>query len=149
MFIFGFSKTRAIFWGVVFVTLGMLLLLSNYQVLEFSKEWPILLIIWGLFKIINGIVKGNRISWGLTISLIGIVLLMSNHQISWFIFKFSRDWPIILIALGVLKVIDALSAREWFRFSKTGTRRKDYHDIIEDIKDGEITVEEAIDKIKE
>lgn len=43
---------RNLFWGIIFVVLGILLLLDNFNVLDFgdviSNFWPLLLIIWGI-----------------------------------------------------------------------------------------------------
>lgn len=46
-------KTYVIFWGVLLISLGIALILNNFDLLNFDfsfafKLWPIILIIWGL-----------------------------------------------------------------------------------------------------
>jgi len=159
MCIFGVAKRGMILWGIFFTLIGTIILLSNYQVsgfsFELSRDWPIILIAYGLWKIILGINKRRRLFWGIFIALLGIIILLSNYQVPWFSFKISRDWPIILISWGVLKIIDAMSGRVWCKSGDTVCHKsevnskKNYRKIIEDLNDGTITVEEAIEKMKE
>lgn len=51
-------KPKHIFWGVLFVTLGTLILISNFSLIELNlsrlwKLWPVVLILWGVSFIIN------------------------------------------------------------------------------------------------
>jgi hypothetical protein len=53
----------SIFWGLVFVVAGILVLASNigYPVplwTMFSRYWPVLLIVWGLFKLVDSFGAG-------------------------------------------------------------------------------------------
>ena len=46
-------KAGKVFWGIILVYLGVLVLLNNFDVIHFSwsvfwKFWPVLLIIWGI-----------------------------------------------------------------------------------------------------
>lgn len=46
-------KAYIIFWGVLLISLGISLILNNFDLLSFDfsfvfKLWPIILIIWGL-----------------------------------------------------------------------------------------------------
>jgi hypothetical protein len=49
------SKGGKIFWGVVLVLLGVLILLRNFGYLEYEivRFWPVLLILWGIKKLVD------------------------------------------------------------------------------------------------
>lgn len=57
-------KPRHIFWGVLFITLGLLILLSNLGFIHFYfygilKFWPVIFILWGIsYMSKNILVKG-------------------------------------------------------------------------------------------
>ena len=51
-------KAGKIFWGIILVYLGILVLLNNFDIIDFSwrifwKFWPVLLIIWGINILIS------------------------------------------------------------------------------------------------
>lgn len=51
-------KPRHVFWGLFLVTLGTLILLSNFSLLNLElhsiwKLWPLVLVLWGISYIIN------------------------------------------------------------------------------------------------
>ena len=46
-------KPRHIFWGLLFITLGLLILLGNLGLIHFNfygiwKFWPVIFILWGI-----------------------------------------------------------------------------------------------------
>lgn len=49
------SKNSKIFWGVVLILFGGLVLLRNFGYLEYEivRFWPVLLILWGIKKLIE------------------------------------------------------------------------------------------------
>ena len=57
-------KSKHFFWGALFITLGILILLNNFYYLNFSwddlwKFWPVVLVFWGLAIVVkNTYVKG-------------------------------------------------------------------------------------------
>ena len=57
-------KTRHIFWGSLFIAIGILILLYNLDLLSFDlkelwKFWPAVIILWGIsFFVHNNILKG-------------------------------------------------------------------------------------------
>jgi hypothetical protein len=55
--------------------------------------------------------RPRKIMWGLFWILLGLFLLLSNHGLLGFSFSFGRDWPIILIAWGVMKILDLIARR--------------------------------------
>ncbi|MGB8657861.1 MAG: DUF5668 domain-containing protein [Candidatus Zixiibacteriota bacterium] len=48
------GKSGKIFWGLVLVVAGVLILLRNFGYLEYDivRFWPVLLILWGIKKLI-------------------------------------------------------------------------------------------------
>ncbi len=69
--------------------------------------------------------------WILALITIGLFFWLANLGI----LSLSRDWPVILIILGVFNI---------FSIFRKSTRQK----IIKDLEDGRITAEEAEEKIK-
>ncbi|MBN1300565.1 MAG: hypothetical protein JW995_05055 [Melioribacteraceae bacterium] len=87
------SSTRLII-GLLILTLGVLFLLSNFDIIDYSIPWFIL--DWRTILIIIGLIilatTGNRSTGSI---LIGIGL----------IFHFPEFWPLILIFLGVYIIL--------------------------------------------
>lgn len=52
----------------------------------------------------------RKLLWALLFILVGGIILMSNYGLIGFRFDLARDWPIILVAWGILKLIDVISA---------------------------------------
>jgi hypothetical protein len=56
-------KSKHIFWGIFFITIGLLILLNNlgkiyFDLYDLWKFWPLVLIIWGLtFFVKNNVIK--------------------------------------------------------------------------------------------
>lgn len=69
--------------------------------------------------------------FGIVVILIGIWIWFSHFGISFISFK--RDWPILIILLGV-----------WIILKSRRKRLK----IIEDLEKGKIDVDEAIDRLR-
>lgn len=57
--------SRSFFWSILLVVVGVLLLLSNFNVIQFdafdllSKGWPLILIVIGLDIFLSGYRKRN------------------------------------------------------------------------------------------
>lgn len=49
------SKRGKVFWGIVLVLVGALILLHNlgYVAKDIIRFWPVLLILWGIKKLID------------------------------------------------------------------------------------------------
>ncbi|HID32703.1 MAG TPA: hypothetical protein EYP24_04930 [bacterium (Candidatus Stahlbacteria)] len=62
------------------------------------------------------------------IIFLGVFFWLSNHQL----ISFSKDWPLILIILGLLSLV--------FRKGKT---RKDRIGVLKDLEEGKISAWEA------
>ncbi len=56
-------KTGSVFWGLVLLALGVILLLANFEVIDYEALldfWPVLVIILGLKLIYNYLTKKNN-----------------------------------------------------------------------------------------
>lgn len=110
--------------------------------------------------------RPRKIMWGLFWILLGLFLLLSNHGLLGYSFAFSRDWPILLIAWGLMKIIDLVAwrdARSPHKFkiirgdslvgdeedgSRGSSFANDRAEIIRAVEEGRMTADEAAKKIR-
>ncbi len=84
-------RTHIIFWGILLISLGLALVLNNFDLLEFDfsfvfKLWPIILIIWGLtFLKIHDVFK--KILAGFSAILITLLFVALIKHDWWTAFK--------------------------------------------------------------
>jgi predicted membrane protein len=83
----------------------------------------------------------NRIFWSLLLIFVGAWIWLSNLQLV--NFKFQRDWPIILILIGLYEILKGVRRRRTKR--KIISKEK----ILKELEEGKINVEEALKKLKE
>ena len=88
----------------------------------------------------------RKFFWGLVVVGVGGLIWASNLGYVSLSFRFSRDWPIIIVAIGLMSIWDALFGRHWWGH-RFGCRRPDKRDavskILEDLEKGNIDAEEA------
>lgn len=48
---------RRLWWGIVFIIIGLWIWLSYLGIMSFSRDWPILIILYGIWVLIRGIRK--------------------------------------------------------------------------------------------
>lgn len=88
----------------------------------------------------------RKFFWGIMIVTAGGLIWADNLGYVELSFKFSRDWPVIIVAIGLMSVWDALFGRHWWAH-KFGCRRSekrvDVQAILEDLESGKINAEEA------
>ncbi len=88
--------------GLILIGIGILVILGNLGVLEnfwglFGTYWPVLLIIAGLFNVVNN--PAGKIG-GFIVFIGGVLLLLNNlDQVQ--IFTHITFWPIVLILVGI------------------------------------------------
>ncbi|HAF07812.1 MAG: DUF5668 domain-containing protein [bacterium] len=82
--------------------------------------------------------------FGFILIVVGVFLLLSTYNL--FFFTFSRDWPWILIIVGLLNMISFKKKRSVVNVKISSSKRKK---ILEDLKDGKISVEEALEEFEE
>lgn len=87
-----------------------------------------------------------RISkFGFILLIAGILLLFSTYGI--FNLDFSRDWPWILIIIGVMTIFRFEKKKHYTKIIRH-TSKHERMDILEKLKNKEISVEEAADLLK-
>lgn len=80
---------KKVFWGVIFILIGLLFVLKNLDILNFSwyqflNLWPLLLVLWGIALLpIKGFVK---LILSLAMVVLGIYLVNRYDSGSWFEF---------------------------------------------------------------
>lgn len=88
----------------------------------------------------------RKFFWGIVVVAVGGLIWASNLGYVSLSFRFSRDWPIIIVAIGLMSIWDALFGRHWWGH-KFGCCRKDKREdvskILEDLEKGKISAEEA------
>ncbi len=72
-------KAKHLFWGLLFITLGMLILLNNFSELNWDwgglwKLWPLVFVLWGI-----GIIVKNNAAKVFIAGLAGIILAFSLY----------------------------------------------------------------------
>jgi hypothetical protein len=105
--------------------------------------------------------------WALFWMAFGAVILLANYGVLDISFRFSRDWPVLLIAFGLLKLLDGLFPRSkqarafWAwrprdsgRWEKTGCppcgkSGDSVKTTLDDLEKGNISAEEALKKMGE
>ncbi len=88
----------------------------------------------------------RKFFWGLVIVSIGGLIWASNLGYVNLSFRFSRDWPIVIVGIGLMSIWDALFGRHWWGHKFSGQRREkrgNVSKVLEDLEKGEIDAEEA------
>jgi len=95
--------------------------------------------------------RPRKILWALFWIALGALLLLSNYGLYSFNFSFSRDWPILIIAWGVMKIIDSFV---WRKPKTTGSALEEEGDkqsreqILKAVESGQMSAEEAAQRLK-
>ncbi len=114
--------------GGILVGLGVLLLLSNANLInldwgwDFVRTWwPVLLIVWGLWELVSG---GFRFRmWPIILLLLGIGFQLSALELwEW---DFSVVWPVFIVIVGLAILLG--------RRGRRSRRRERPSEIIPDI----------------
>lgn len=92
----------------------------------------------------------RKFFWGLLVVAIGVLLWAHNYGLVTFAFNFSRDWPLIIVAAGLVSVWKAVFGRHWR--AKCDCEPKERipakaKKILEDLENGNINAEEAARKM--
>jgi hypothetical protein len=89
--------------------------------------------------------NAGKVKWGIIFIASGAILLAHNYGLLAFELKFSRDWPAILIALGLLGAWDGIFYRARRKQAAGGNaeKRKALREALEKIERGEMKADEA------
>lgn len=88
----------------------------------------------------------RKFFWGIIAISVGGLIWASNLGYLDLSFRFSRDWPIIIVAIGLMSIWDALFGRHWWghKFERGCRERRDnVSRVLEDLENGKINAEEA------
>ncbi len=88
----------------------------------------------------------RKIYWALIFIGIGIWILLSNYHL--IAFNFSRDWPVLLIALGIAEIIDAAVSVGKKNKRAHAANKNNIKNILDSLEQGKIDVNEAEERIK-
>lgn len=107
------SGASGIVIGGVIVLVGLALLLDNMGIVRFHdvwRYWPVLLIIYGVSRVLDGQTV-SRYIWGGAIALIGAFVLLDNLDIV--VFDVNLIWPLLLIAFGLTMLVRAIDRKRY------------------------------------
>jgi hypothetical protein len=118
--------------GLFIIAIGVLILLRNIHIIDFSlgwfitRFWPLLLIIWGLGYVFEYNHAGGKFC-GVIITVLGVIFLGRN--LDWFIFDWRMFWkligPVILILIGIAILIRSFSGGNSHFVLMSGLEKKD------------------------
>jgi predicted membrane protein len=106
------SPASGLFFGGVIVAIGLLLLLDNMHIIRMRdvwQYWPLLLVVFGLSRIVECHTPSSLI-WGGLVALIGGLIFLDNLYPGMINFNFI--WPLIIIAFGLTLLWKALERRK-------------------------------------
>lgn len=101
----------------------------------------------------------HKVLWGLFWIALGAWILLSNHGLLAHGFSFHRDWPIILIAVGVLILVHSFArgGHRWHAWRGApccgGAKherpdRQSREQILKAVEDGAMSADDAAAKLK-
>ena len=94
--------------ALILIAVGAIFFLNNLNIIRFHDifmYWPVVLIAWGIFKVVDQPDTKDKVVGGILMG-IGGILLMGNLGIPHM--GWGDLWPLILIAVGVLMLTDRL-----------------------------------------
>ncbi len=112
------SPLAGLFVGGCIVAVGVLLLLDNLGIVRFRELWdfwPLILVVFGVGKILDGHTPAAYVMGGL-LALLGSLLLLDNLGI--LRFEFSLFWPVLIIALGLCMLLRVLNRKSYVEGAK-------------------------------
>jgi len=98
-------RPRPIFFGLALVTVGVLFLLREFDVVPHISGWTLVWLAIGGWLLI-GTLAGNRRGWFWPLALVMIGTFMLLRDLDVISHSFSL-WPIVLIALGLAILLEA------------------------------------------
>lgn len=97
--------------GLSVLAIGVAVLMTNMGLVELPSiglYWPVLLILFGLGKMLAARAVNERVSYGFLI-LIGLALQL--NRLGYDVFHFRTLWPLVLMVVGGAVLYQALSGR--------------------------------------
>ncbi len=147
---------RGIFWGLTVAWIGVWIWLGSSiapETYAFKVAWPIIFIIlgfMGIVELLQRIIRhskyrtpmgsvGWHIFWGLLLVAIGIVVWFSN--VGLIVAGFAQLWPFIIVAVGIAIILKVII--------KESRKPRGVNVIIDNLENGSIDVDAAVDEIRQ
>ena len=98
----GEEKRGRIVGGSILILIGGIFLLDNLDVFDFS--WPLILVGIGAILLIQSVLDKQHqpVQGGVLLLLLGLVFLADQEN--WLPWGMSRDWPLLLFAVGISSI---------------------------------------------
>ncbi|MGD0298242.1 MAG: DUF5668 domain-containing protein [Bryobacteraceae bacterium] len=110
------SGLSGIVVGALIVAIGLIILLDNLgivRVYDIWRFWPVILIGFGISRILESRGPGGQV-WGGLMVLVGAAFLLDNLHILIFDFDVSHlIWPLAVIGFGVFMLLRAMDRRRY------------------------------------
>jgi hypothetical protein len=103
--------SSSLVFGVIVLVAGLILLLDQFGIISADRAfrfWPIILVVFGLSNLFGGCTRGRRI-WGGVLILVAVLLELEEFGIGRI--GIQTIWPIFIIGIGVVLVMQALQSR--------------------------------------
>jgi len=100
-------RPRPIFFGLALITVGVLFLLRELDVLPDISFWTLLWLGLGAWLLV-GTLAGNRRGWFWPLILLAIGGFMLARDLDYLPSGFAL-WPVVVIAIGAALVLEALT----------------------------------------
>lgn len=87
----------------------------------------------------------RKFFWGIIIVSVGGLIWASNLGYISPSFRLGRDWPVIIVAIGLMSMWDALFGKHWWGHKFRAPKREQgkTSDILADLESGKIDAAEA------
>jgi predicted membrane protein len=110
------SGLSGIVIGALIVAIGLVILLDNLgivRVYDIWRFWPVILIGFGVSRILESRAPGGQV-WGGLMVLVGVAFLLDNLHILIFDFDVSQlIWPLAVIGFGVFMLLRAIDRKKY------------------------------------
>ena len=94
--------------ALILIAVGALFFLNNLHIIAFHdifEYWPVALVAWGIFKVVDQPEPKDKVVGGILIGIGGVLL---SINLGFLHMGWGDLWPLILIAVGVLMLTDRL-----------------------------------------
>ena len=108
------SRHRAIssfVWGLALIAFGAGLLLQHLAIIDL----PSLHVWWPLIFVVLGVVRLVELRFGSGLFMIALGAWFYACQTEWHGLTYGNSWPVVIVALGLKIVVQALTGERWGR----------------------------------